>query len=137
MERIQELTAREKEIYHLRQAGWKYTKIAAKYQLSTNTVAVHYRSALRKQRERNARQFREEQNRHEVSVRLTLGEIVILQRILSGYAWSAMRLEMGRVKNKYVNQLEEEDIDYITAQKLSYQFHEIEATTRLFLKKTQ
>ena len=137
MERITEITAREKEIWGLRQSGWTFRKIASKYQLSASRVSVQYRQILRKQREHNAKQFREEQSKHEVSVRFTLSEIVILQRILSNYAWSAMNRELARVKNKYVTQLEKEDIDYITAQKLSYQLHEIEATARLFLKMTR
>ncbi len=77
------------------------------------------------------RQFREIQNKQEVSVTMTLGEAVILQRILSGYVWSAIKQESARLKNKHVIELQKEDIDFITAQKLFSQLQEIEEHTRL------
>lgn len=131
MNRITEITNREKEIYDLRQAGWSFTKIAKEYRLSPTTVSAHYRHVLRKQSELKMRQFREIQNKQEVSVTMTLGEAVILQRILSGYVWSAIKQESARLKNKHVIELQKEDIDFIIAQKLFSQLQEIEEHTRL------
>lgn len=130
MQKIEEITAREEEIQRLREVeGLTYREIAERYGINPSRVSQIYHSILRKRREQQQKEFYESQNRKTVSFELTLGEIVVLQRILVCY----MLGESGKIWHTRTNSDQEElenSIDYMTAESLSHRLHVTENQNR-------
>lgn len=78
------------EIARLRELeGMTFKAIGERYQISPEKVSYLYQSFLRRRRLAHYCEMHEKQNQMTVSVRMTLGEIAVLQRILSLYeAWA-------------------------------------------------
>lgn len=124
------ITEREDEIMRLREIeGLSYRVIGEQFGISKSRASQIYHSILRKRREQQWKEFYEAQNRKTVSFELTLGEIVILQRILVCY----MLEERGKIWHTRTNSDQEElenSIDYMTAESLSRRLHVTENQNR-------
>ena len=116
------------EIAGLReQGGMTFKAIGELYQISPGKVSYLYQDHLRRRRVMRSRELHEAQNQITVSFALTLGEAVILQRILSFYR--------RRIFCKNSRQLGKEDSifqdpDYLTAESLSLRLFRLESKTR-------
>ena len=74
------------EIAKLReQQGLTFKAIGEKYQISPGKASYLYQDFLRRRRLARVREMYEQENRLTVSVKITLGEIVVLRRILAFY----------------------------------------------------
>lgn len=116
---MQEITERELEIARLREGeGLSYRAIGERYGITPGRASQLYHSLVRKRQERQWKEFNEAQNQKNVSIDFTLGEIVVLQRILHCY----MLEERGKIRHTLNNpdmELLESGVDYITAERLS------------------
>ena len=121
------------EIAELReQQGMTFKAIGERYQISPGRASYLYQNFLRRRRIARFQEQHEEQNRISVSFALTLGEVVILQRILFFY--------QNRIFCKNGRRLGKEDSvfhdpDYIAAGDLSRRLFGLERETRLEARK--
>ena len=115
------------EITKLReQQGLTFKAIGEKYQISPGKASYLYQDFLRRRRLARVREMYEQENRLTVSVKITLGEIVVLRRILAFYQTWVRRESLRR---RGENPLFQEP-DCVTAEYLSSRFGELEKEKR-------
>lgn len=122
------ITKREEEIADLReQKALTFKAIAELYHISPSRASQIYGKVQRKRREERRRELYQEQNQKPVSVSMTLGELVVLRRILLAfYSWklNSESHTIGRW-NDFLW-----DTDYTTAETLYVRFGGIEQEAR-------
>ncbi len=116
------------EIAKLReQQGMTFKAIGEMYQISPGKVSYLYQDFLRRRRLARVREMYQQENRQlTVSVKMTLGEIVVLRRILAFYQTWVRRESLRR---RGENPLFQEP-DCVTAEYLSSRFGELEKEKR-------
>ena len=115
------------EITKLReQQGLTFKAIGEKYQISPGKASYLYQDFLRRRRLARVREMYEQENRLTVSVKITLGEIVVLRRILAFYQTWVHRESLRR---RGENPLFQEP-DCVTAEYLSSRFGKLEKEKR-------
>ncbi len=116
------------EIAQLReQQGMTFKAIGEMYQISPGKVSYLYQGFLRRRRLAHYRELHEKQNQMTVSVKMTLGELVVLRRILSFYQSRVCREDsrLSRMENPVFK-----EPDYVTAEYLERQFARLEQEKR-------
>lgn len=116
------------EIAKLReQQGMTFKAIGEMYQISPGKVSYLYQDFLRRRRLARVREMYQQENRQlTVSVKMTLGEIVVLRRILAFYQTWVHRESLRR---RGENPLFQEP-DCVTAEYLSSRFGKLEKEKR-------
>ena len=113
---------RAEEIAELReQQGMTFKAIGEMYQISPGKVSYLYQDFLRRRRLARFREMYEQENQLTVSVKMTLGEIVALQRILVFYQTWVRRESLRRRENPLF-----QEPDCVTAEYLRGRFAELE-----------
>ena len=119
---------RAEEIAVLReQQGMTFKAIGERYQISQGKAAYLYQIFLRRRRLERFHELYEEQNQMTVSIKMTLGELVVLQRVLSFYQMWVLRENSRRTHEE--NPLFKEP-DYVTAEYLNNRFAKLEREKR-------
>lgn len=117
-----------KEIADLReQQGMTFKAIGEMYQISPGRASYLYQKFLRQRRIARFHELYEQQNQMTVSIKMTLGELVVLQRILSFYQTWVLRGNSRRFREE--NPLFQEP-DYVTAEYLNSRFAKLEKEKR-------
>lgn len=115
------------EITKLReQQGMTFKAIGEMYQISPGKVSYLYQDFLRRRRLARVHEMYEQENRLTVSVKMTLGEIVALRRILAFYQTWVRRESLRR---RGENPLFQEP-DCVTAEYLNGRFAKLEKEKR-------
>ncbi len=115
------------EITKLReQQGLTFKAIGEMYQISPGKASYLYQDFLRRRRLARVREMYEQENRLTVSVKITLGEIVALRRILAFYQTWVRRESLRRRGDSPLFQ----EPDCVTAEYLSSRFAELEKKKR-------
>lgn len=123
------------EIADLRERrGMTFKAIGELYQISPGRASCLYQDHLRRQRLAHYYEMHEKQNQMPVCVKLTLGELLVLRRILSYYQDWKFREDSRRARTE--NPLFEEP-DCITAKYLGEQFIRLEKEKRLEAQKNE
>lgn len=119
---------RAEEIAALREEqGMTFKAIGEPYQISPGKVSYLYQKFLYRRRLARVRELYEEQNQMEVSLKMTLGEAVALQRILTFYQTWVLRESSHRTREE--NPLFREP-DYVTAKYLHDRLVKLEKEKR-------
>ena len=122
------------EIAALReQQGMTFKAIGEQYQMTPGRASYLYQTFLRRRRIARIHELYEQQNQTTVSVKMTLGEVVVLQRILSHYQTWVLRETSRRFREG--NPLFQEP-DYVTAEYLSERLAGLEKEKRKGAPKT-
>ena len=115
------------EITKLReQQGLTFKAIGEMYQISPGKASYLYQDFLRRRRLARVREMYEQENRLTVSVKITLGEIVVLRRILAFYQTWVHRESLRRQGENPLFQ----EPDCVTAEYLSSRFGKLEKEKR-------
>lgn len=123
-----ETIKRAEEIAALREEqGMTFKAIGELYQISPGKASYLYQDFLRRRRLARVHELYEEQNQIEVSIKMTLGEVVVLQRILTFYQTWALRENSRRAREE--NPLFKEP-DYVTAGYLNSRLARLEKEKR-------
>lgn len=122
----EQIITREEEIVDLREREkMSFRAIGERCQLSAQQVSVIYHKAQRKRRLERAHMMWEEQNQKIASLELSIGEAVILQRILLLFqCWKLKECRKGEGKEIF------EDPDYVVAEKLLSRARKLEKSAR-------
>lgn len=116
------------EIAALREEqGMTFKAIGELYQISPGKAFYLYQDFLRRRRLARVYELYEEQNQIEVSIRMTLGEVVVLQRVLTFYQTWALRENSRRAREE--NPVFKEP-DYVTAEYLNNRLAKLEKEKR-------
>lgn len=119
---------RAEEIAALREEqGMTFKAIGELYQISPGKASYLYQDFLRRRRLARVHELYEEQNQIEVSIKMTLGEVVVLQRVLTFYQTWALRKNSRRAREE--NPLFKEP-DYVTAKYLNSRLAKLEKEKR-------
>lgn len=129
---MQELTERELEIFRLRDSeGLSYGAISERLGITKRRASQLYHDVLRHQRKVRREEFYKKENAKIITFVLTLGEVVVLQRILDDYAFNKQNKLRHTICNPDLDALRTECIDYISAEKLSRRLHAAETQNRV------
>lgn len=123
-----DLKEKEEEITDLReQQGLTFKAIGERYHISPDKASRIYHRVQYNRREQRRQELRREENQQVVAFELTLGEAVILQRIL--YAFGTWKLRDGnyRIGKKHGAV---QDADYIVSRELGRRLIALEKDTR-------
>lgn len=124
----EKITQREQEIVDLREREqMTFRAIGERYQLSAGQAAGIYHKVQRKQRLERARVMRQAQNQKVVSLEISVGEIVMLQRILYLFQHWKMKDSWGREGEWEQTR---EDPDLVTAEELLRRICKLEREAR-------
>lgn len=124
----EKITQREQEIVDLREREqMTFRAIGERYQLSAGQAAGIYHKVQRKRRLERARVMRQAQNQKVVSLEISVGEIVMLQRILYLFQHWKMKDSWGR-KGEW--EQTREDPDFVTAEELLRRICKLEREAR-------
>lgn len=119
---------RAEEIAALREEqGMTFKAIGELYQISPGKASYLYQDFLRRRRLARVHELYEEQNQIEVSIKMTLGEVVVLQRVLTFYQTWALR-ENSRCAREENPVFKEPD--YVTAGYLNNRLAKLEKEKR-------
>lgn len=119
---MDETTNREEEIADLRERqGLTYKAIGERYHISPSRAAQIYRRLQRRRQEQRRRELYQKENQKTVSFSLTLGEVVVLNKILLDFR---VKKVCGGRRGPM------EDVDYLVAARLSSRLSKLEHDTR-------
>ena len=104
-----------------------FSAIGMKYNISSNKASYLYHRLLRKRRIARYQELYAAQNQTEITLSLTLGEGVVLQRILSHFQQHMIRKNARKDTTTY---LFCNDPDYATAENLRSRLSDIEQEIR-------
>lgn len=124
----EKITQREQEIVDLREREqMTFRAIGERYQISAGQAANIYHRAQRSRRLERARMMREEQNQKIVSLEISVGEIVMLRRIL--YLFQHWKMKDSWSRKSEWEQVRE-DPDFVTAGELINRICKLEREAR-------
>lgn len=118
----------EEELTDLReQQGLTFKALGERYHISPAKASQIYHKVQFNRQVQRRREMRRQENQQVVAFELTLGEAVVLQRIL--YAFGTWKLRDGnyRIGKKYGAL---QDVDYITSGELRRRLMDLEGDTR-------
>lgn len=111
---------REQEILHCHdEEGLSFRKMAKMFDLSVTRVSQIYRDALRKERALRRKEIFHGKNLKTVSLDLQRGEAIILKQLLEEYLQQRFKGLRVLTDKAIIAAMENEDIDYITAKRVS------------------